>query len=160
MHSSQEISSLEISLFSVYEPILIMFNMCTINRLLRCINHLNCNRNYSNSSYSVKHNLNNVSLQFIRFNQNSSELKCWKCGIEKKGVTDLFCESCHTIQNPHEKNNYFKVFNLDVTYDVNQKNLTNSYRKMQSVLHPDKFSNKYVVLYIYYISVCLSKEIF
>lgn len=107
-----------------------------------------CNYSCQNSAHSNGfYNLKPTSLQFFRSTQNTSLLKCWKCGIERKNVSDLFCESCHSIQNPHEKSNYFKVFNVDVTYDVNQKDLTNTYRKMQSLLHPDKFSNKYFTLF-------------
>ncbi|KAI4454371.1 iron-sulfur cluster co-chaperone protein hscb [Holotrichia oblita] len=118
-----------------------MHSKHTLDRFLNYINRCNYSRQTSTYNNGL-HNLKSASLQFFRSTQNTSLLKCWKCGIERKNVSDLFCESCHSIQNPHEKGNYFKVFNLDVTYDVNQKALTNSYRKMQSVLHPDKFSNK------------------
>ncbi|KRT82939.1 Chaperone [Oryctes borbonicus] len=119
-----------------------MFCKSTLNRLLNCLSYARSKQSYATNKSTGIHNLKLAQLQFTRLSQNTVSVKCWKCGIERKNLSDLFCESCHAIQNPHEKENYFKVFNLDVTYDVNQKNLTNSYRKMQSVLHPDKFSNK------------------
>ncbi|GJQ79926.1 hypothetical protein Trydic_g18370 [Trypoxylus dichotomus] len=114
-------------------------------KLLNYVSYIRRPQNYSTYRPIGVHNLKPAHLQTVqltRLSQNTVSLKCWNCGIERKNVSDLFCESCHTIQNPHERSNYFKVFNLDVTYDVNQRNLANSYRKMQSVLHPDKFSNK------------------
>lgn len=77
-----------------------------------------------------------------RFNQNA--IKCWQCGIERKNVCELFCEQCNFIQSPPEKDNYFKIFEMEEKFDINQKQLTLKYRQMQSLLHPDKFSNKYV----------------
>lgn len=65
---------------------------------------------------------------------------CWKCGLERKNIT-VFCEECKVIQNPHDTNNYFKVFNLDEKFDIDTNELRTKYRKMQSYLHPDKFSN-------------------
>lgn len=117
-----------------------MFQRHTLKRVLNYLNQQEHCRNYN---FHNKHNLNSAYFQINRFNQSVADGRCWKCGITRKSNLDLFCEGCQSIQNPSERNNYFKVFNIDVTYDVNQKNLTESYRKMQSVLHPDKFSNKY-----------------
>lgn len=66
---------------------------------------------------------------------------CWKCGLERKNTETVFCEECKVIQNPYDTNNYFKVFNLDEKFDIDTKELRDKYRKMQSYLHPDKFSN-------------------
>lgn len=69
-------------------------------------------------------------------------VNCWKCGKERKSINDLFCDKCSIVQNPHEYDNYFKVFDLAEDFDVDHKQLTLKYRKMQSLLHPDKFSNR------------------
>lgn len=66
---------------------------------------------------------------------------CWKCGLERKNTKTVFCEECKVIQAPHDSKNYFKVFNLDEKFDIDTKELRDKYRKMQSYLHPDKFSN-------------------
>ncbi|XP_017781534.1 PREDICTED: iron-sulfur cluster co-chaperone protein HscB, mitochondrial [Nicrophorus vespilloides] len=68
--------------------------------------------------------------------------KCWKCGVSRQSQVDLFCEKCNVIQAPTKEGNFFKVFNYQNSYNVDMKDLTNKYRKMQSVLHPDKFTNK------------------
>ncbi|XP_066139453.1 co-chaperone protein HscB homolog [Euwallacea fornicatus] len=73
-----------------------------------------------------------------RFNQNV----CWKCGLERKNAANVFCEECNVIQNPQETHNYFKVFNLEERFNLDTKELKDKYRKLQSYLHPDKFSTK------------------
>lgn len=121
------------------------------------IRNVLCNLCFRRPGYSVintpiqlYHNGNilkritNYNFNYIltkRYAQNKP-LKCWQCGIEKKNVTELFCEQCHHIQNPQDKNNYFKVFEMEEQFDVDQKVLREKYRKMQSMLHPDKFTTK------------------
>ncbi|XP_044260632.1 iron-sulfur cluster co-chaperone protein HscB [Tribolium madens] len=83
------------------------------------------------------HNLNLCPKRF-----KHKAIKCWQCGIERKNPGELFCEQCSFIQSPPEKDNYFKVFELEEKFAIDQKLLTSKYRQMQSVLHPDKFSNK------------------
>ncbi|XP_060533353.1 iron-sulfur cluster co-chaperone protein HscB [Cylas formicarius] len=67
---------------------------------------------------------------------------CWKCGLERKNITKVFCEECNTVQNPYESANYFKIFNLEEKFDIDPKVLQGKYRRLQSVLHPDKFTTK------------------
>ncbi|XP_045465806.1 iron-sulfur cluster co-chaperone protein HscB [Harmonia axyridis] len=74
--------------------------------------------------------------------QHTKRIKCWKCGIEKQNIYDLFCPQCRIIQSPEDKHNYFKLLQQDEIYDVDLKILRDKYRHLQSVLHPDKFSNK------------------
>lgn len=69
-------------------------------------------------------------------------LKCWQCGIERKNIGELFCEQCNYIQTPSERNNFFKMFGIDEKFDIDLKDLTKNFRKLQSQLHPDKFTNK------------------
>ncbi|XP_018565409.1 uncharacterized protein LOC108906586 [Anoplophora glabripennis] len=98
------------------------------------------NRSIFNSLNSSKHNLHNSaqnSLTFKRFNSSV----CWKCGKERKN-SQVFCETCNAVQAPLEKDNYFKVFGLEENFDIDQQYLKNKFRKLQSMLHPDKFSNK------------------
>ncbi len=37
--------------------------------------------------------------------------------------------------------NYFELFGLPVTFDIDQQKLAESYRKLQKVVHPDKFTS-------------------
>lgn len=75
-------------------------------------------------------------------NRRYAQIKCWKCGVEKKSVLELFCDQCNVIQSPQEGSNYFKVLGFSDSYDINSKELQQKYRQMQSVLHPDKFSTR------------------
>ncbi|KAF2885334.1 hypothetical protein ILUMI_20803 [Ignelater luminosus] len=76
-----------------------------------------------------------------RFMQTST-LKCWNCGSNRGAITDLTCDKCNVIQHPPSDGNYFKVFNIQEDFDIDQKWLTTRYRELQAILHPDKFSNK------------------
>ncbi|KAJ8929653.1 hypothetical protein NQ314_017636 [Rhamnusium bicolor] len=67
---------------------------------------------------------------------------CWNCGAERKNISLVFCEKCNMIQNPHEKENYFKVFDIQEKFNIDQQLLRSKFRKLQSLLHPDKFSNR------------------
>ncbi|XP_008191980.2 iron-sulfur cluster co-chaperone protein HscB [Tribolium castaneum] len=86
---------------------------------------------------SDAHNLNLCPRRF-----NHKAIKCWQCGIERKNLGELFCEQCNYIQSPPEKDNYFKIFELEEKFSIDPKQLTSKYRQMQGLLHPDKFSNK------------------
>ncbi|KAF5285770.1 hypothetical protein FQR65_LT13049 [Abscondita terminalis] len=68
--------------------------------------------------------------------------KCWNCGATKTVNGPLLCPHCNVLQKPPDTSNYFTVLNIDQTFDIDHKLLTNKYRRMQSVLHPDKYSNK------------------
>lgn len=96
-----------------------------------------------------KHNLKIIPVPIIHvincFNSNHT-IKCWQCGIERRNPCDLFCEKCNFLQNPLEKNNYFKLFKLEENFNLNASDLTRKYREMQNILHPDKFSNRYLEL--------------
>lgn len=75
------------------------------------------------------------------FTETKNLFNCWKCNSSLKDFA-LVCDNCATIQKPPSKTNYFSILNLNVNFDVDPKQLTHKYRKMQSVLHPDKFVNK------------------
>ncbi|XP_018328006.1 iron-sulfur cluster co-chaperone protein HscB, mitochondrial isoform X2 [Agrilus planipennis] len=69
-------------------------------------------------------------------------LKCWKCGVEKEAIKEVFCSKCNFIQEPHDTKNFFQLFDIKESFDIDTKLLTNSYRRLQNIIHPDKFSNK------------------
>lgn len=95
---------------------------------------------YGRLTNLLQPNLKNLNLP--RYLSKVKSIKCWKCGIEKRSILDLFCQQCNVIQNPQEEGNYFKVLGIDERFDIDNKALTKRYRNMQSVLHPDKFSNR------------------
>lgn len=112
-------------------------------RQLTSIFSIEGKRNYHTFNSQIKDNLRISSGIFKNFvSQSFDPSVCWKCGLERKNMANVFCEECSVIQNPHETRNYFRILNLDEKFDIDTKELQNKYRKMQSHLHPDKFTNK------------------
>jgi hypothetical protein len=70
--------------------------------------------------------------------------QCWKCGCDIQN-SSLFCSKCKTIQKPDENKNYFDVLGIEQSFEVEDKELTTKYRRLQNVLHPDRFSARDVV---------------
>lgn len=83
----------------------------------------------------------------------SAVKSCWKCGraldkpnvaIEKAGSAWdpsvlFYCTNaeCGVLQ-PATDNSYFTLFGLEENYDIDEKELTKRFKKMQQRLHPDK----------------------
>ncbi|XP_072395733.1 iron-sulfur cluster co-chaperone protein HscB [Diabrotica undecimpunctata] len=96
---------------------------------------------YNTSTHSIVTKNQNVNVSFLGTSSSQISLNyCWKCGAERKG-SNIFCEKCNVIQVPKEKSNYFKVLEIQETFNVDQKLLKEKFRSFQSYIHPDKFSN-------------------
>lgn len=72
---------------------------------------------------------------------NCIRLECWKCGCEIQ-ASSLICSRCNTLQKPDKSNNYFDVLDIKEGFEVEDRELRTKYRKLQNVLHPDRFSAK------------------
>ncbi|VVC41581.1 Hypothetical protein CINCED_3A023264 [Cinara cedri] len=71
------------------------------------------------------------------------EFKCWNCHTMLDTRPSLFCKNCTLIQSSDQQNfNYFELFNIKEQYEIDARQLTSSFRKLQNLIHPDKFSNK------------------
>lgn len=69
--------------------------------------------------------------------------KCWNCQTVLNAKPSLFCSGCSLIQSAERQNfNYFELFNVDQRFNIDTGQLTTNFRKLQSLTHPDKFSNK------------------
>lgn len=77
---------------------------------------------------------------------NCIRLECWKCGCEIQ-ASSLICSRCNTLQKPDKSNNYFDVLDIKEGFEVEDRELRTKYRKLQNVLHPDRFSAKNAVRY-------------
>ena len=83
---------------------------------------------------------------------HAGDSKCWKChrhfgpNLAKHKKT-LFCPSpdCRVIQplpsDPAETA-AFELFELDPSFDIDQKELDDNFKELQKLLHPDKFSTR------------------
>jgi len=95
---------------------------------------------YLFSKLSAKYLWQIISLQRTMCTIKSDNKICWSCK-KKIGEELFFCDICKIIQPPLTELSYFEVFGCAETYVLDAKSLTNRYRELQSMIHPDKFSN-------------------
>lgn len=72
---------------------------------------------------------------------NAAKNRCWKCHavvIER----DLVCMSCGSVQEPKVNLNHFEIFKETLQFDLDAGNLTVKFRRLQTLLHPDKFASR------------------
>ncbi|VBB26916.1 unnamed protein product [Acanthocheilonema viteae] len=94
---------------------------------------------------SARAGLNNFKItpsQSIKIKKRYTEaLNCWRCRKAIECLKEkLFCPVCSAIQ-PVEGRNYFNYLGLLPGFDVDLSLLKTNFLKLQSVVHPDKFSN-------------------
>nr|CAD7198638.1 unnamed protein product [Timema douglasi] len=77
---------------------------------------------------------------FRRFKFDGNPLQCWNCR-SRDAAKQLFCSRCKVLQRPEHSSTYFDIIGVAQTYNVSLSELTSRYRKLQSSLHPDRFSN-------------------
>lgn len=89
----------------------------------------------------------NFHLSTVYSAHSKFERTCWKC--DQPTSTKLwskeelfFCSKCGFVQKPVYQLNLFEILNLEVSFDINMKNLGKAFRESQQKLHPDMFSNK------------------
>ncbi|XP_067644038.1 co-chaperone protein HscB homolog [Eurosta solidaginis] len=71
----------------------------------------------------------------------TAESACWNCTRNGR-KNHLICTSCGYLQDVNEEVNYFELFNLPSSFSLEQQELTRRFRQLQTLVHPDKFSNK------------------
>jgi hypothetical protein len=81
-----------------------------------------------------------------KLSSNSTQTQCWKCGSDIQNFI-LFCSQCSTLQKPDESKNYFDILCIKQGFVIEDEELKTKYRKLQNVLHPDRFSVKSAVRY-------------
>ncbi|XP_034944701.1 iron-sulfur cluster co-chaperone protein HscB [Chelonus insularis] len=83
-----------------------------------------------------------IDIKFAGVSKYSSEIpkKCWQCNYPFK--SELFCKKCQTLQEPPDQMDYFEILGAKKSFDVDTKEIQQTFRKMQNILHPDRFGNK------------------
>ncbi|XP_076255811.1 iron-sulfur cluster co-chaperone protein HscB-like protein, mitochondrial [Rhynchophorus ferrugineus] len=115
----------------------------SILKPVKCILSIHNIRSFHNLSRNAKVKSVIASGSSFKYcSKDSQGQNCWKCGAAKRNCSDLFCSECNIIQKPLHSGNYFKLLNLDEKFDIDQTILRNEYRRLQSHLHPDKFTNR------------------
>ncbi|CAM8994351.1 unnamed protein product [Rhodiola kirilowii] len=69
-------------------------------------------------------------------------LRCWNCDISAQNTPFLFCEYCRSVQPFDQSVDYFDIFGLDKTYDIEVGSLEGKYKDWQKKLHPDLVHSK------------------
>eukprot|EP00892_Ulva_mutabilis_P007694 jgi/Ulvmu1/5297/UM022_0091.1 len=70
------------------------------------------------------------------------EQSCWFCGDCTKTQHQFSCNNCGYLQPPDTKTDYFTLFGMKRTFDIEQKVLEKRFRDMQIFVHPDKHATK------------------
>ncbi|XP_026482076.1 iron-sulfur cluster co-chaperone protein HscB, mitochondrial-like [Ctenocephalides felis] len=54
----------------------------------------------------------------------------------------MFCEHCKTLREPDKSDNYFNILDLEKKYTIDKESLSQKFKSLQKLLHPDKFTNR------------------
>lgn len=73
---------------------------------------------------------------------DSDSVSCWKCGVTVDLKKVLFCNYCEVVQKPKYDVDFFEIFGMKRTFEVDNRELTKKFRLLQMQLHPDRFSQK------------------
>jgi len=81
-------------------------------------------------------------------------MECWQCGRNIDDVAERYFCDCGVVQPPLAARSYFDVMGVKETFDIDLNELTEKYRGLQRILHPDKYSQKCDVCTILDASIC------
>lgn len=83
-----------------------------------------------------------LSSQRFLYNNDQNEVFCNKC--QAKLSAAILCDQCGAISEIKQppSQNFFDLLQVNRSYNVDLKAMTQNFRSLQSVIHPDKFSNK------------------
>ncbi|EDX10660.1 GD14607 [Drosophila simulans] len=54
----------------------------------------------------------------------------------------MICSDCGHLQDVNSGINYFKLLSFPIQFSLESQKLTRSFRQLQTIVHPDKYSNK------------------
>jgi len=94
---------------------------------------------HKNASYNLGH----LSL-FARSLLSGRNTNCWQCNTQVD-LPQFTCPKCGTVLDPEytiKQLNHFEVFDLEPKFEVDTQELSKSFKKLQFLLHPDKFATK------------------
>ena len=86
------------------------------------------------------------TIRNVRF-QSSTQMtdhKCWSCNHVHSSYTYV-CEKCGKLQEPKEDPTHFDVMGIHQSFRVDTSSLTQKFRELQKIFHPDRFTNKSAV---------------
>ena len=83
-----------------------------------------------------------VMTSLVNFNMKTN---CWKCGKHIEMAFGNYECKCGVLQPPPTDISLFDVMGEERQFDIDLSELNNKFKKLQTVLHPDKFTTKSVV---------------
>ncbi|XP_017015782.2 iron-sulfur cluster co-chaperone protein HscB [Drosophila takahashii] len=83
-------------------------------------------------------------LRFPQIRQFSVESSpaCWNCQKKSNLRQNMICSDCGHLQDVNAGINYFELLSFPIQFSLESQKLTKSFRQLQTIVHPDKFSNK------------------
>lgn len=76
-----------------------------------------------------------------RRNYSLQHRECWRCGKPTNTKEDIFFCKCGVVQSVNSLS-YFEIMSLDDSFDVDTAVLSQKYKELQKLLHPDKHTLK------------------
>ncbi|XP_033159507.1 iron-sulfur cluster co-chaperone protein HscB [Drosophila mauritiana] len=67
---------------------------------------------------------------------------CWNCQKKSDLKQNMICSDCGHLQDVNSGINYFKLLSFPIQFSLESQKLTRSFRQLQTIVHPDKYSNK------------------
>ena len=124
------------------------------------VQKINLKRSYSLPVSTTKHNValqNNIKGIYPLINyltryqgcsSDATAFSCWHCDhISRK--YEKFCSQCNIIQSQNKSYSYFDIFDLPPDFSLEPSLLTKKFRSLQAIYHPDKYSQRSKVRWIY-----------
>ncbi|EDW73636.2 uncharacterized protein Dwil_GK16550 [Drosophila willistoni] len=67
---------------------------------------------------------------------------CWNCKKKIMHLQKMICSDCGHLQDVNTSINYFDLLSFPIKFELEPLQLTKRFRQLQTLVHPDKFSNK------------------
>ncbi|XP_017127773.1 iron-sulfur cluster co-chaperone protein HscB [Drosophila elegans] len=67
---------------------------------------------------------------------------CWNCQKQSKLKQNMICSDCGHLQDVDAGINYFDLLSFPTQFSLESQKLTKNFRQLQTIVHPDKYSNK------------------
>ncbi|KAH8300710.1 iron-sulfur cluster co-chaperone protein HscB [Drosophila kikkawai] len=78
----------------------------------------------------------------IRLFAAKSSPACWNCQNKSELRQNMICSDCGHLQDVDAGINYFELLSFPTKFSLEPQKLTQSFRQLQTIVHPDKYSNK------------------
>ena len=67
---------------------------------------------------------------------------CWNCSTLQDTNHSMHCHQCKVLCAPPSQTNFFDLMQQPKNFEIDLKNLAKIFKKLQSQLHPDRYSTR------------------